>query len=150
MPHEFLHVLSRKEKVAVSGLSPAAYEAIVLSKKAGYSSVTAINLNASAKFDVGALLLRLEVAELEQLSESLKLTLEADRVAGLDLAKAVELYRKALQLNPFDAVAAMSCGVALAKLGNFQEGLKWLEQANDLTPGDPRIERNLGAIRSYL
>jgi tetratricopeptide (TPR) repeat protein len=148
--HEFLYPLSREEKVAITGLSPSTYEAVIEAKQAGYATVTTLNSDASAKHDVGVLLWKLEVADLKRLTESLQLSLQGDRAAASDLAKAAELYKRAFEVNPFDAVAAMSCGGALAQEGNLREGLKWLERAHDLDPSSERIKRNLAQIRSVL
>jgi tetratricopeptide (TPR) repeat protein len=145
---EFLYPLTGKEKVAVTGLSPAVYRAIIMSKRA-YTGVTSMDVDTS-KSDVGALLLKLDVADLERLAESLEFTREADRAAASDFAKAEQLYQKALQINPFDALAAMSCGVALAKQGDLRGGLKWIERAHDLDPDNERIMQNLAELKAML
>ncbi len=147
---EFLHPLSREEKVAVTGLSPAVYRAMIAQRHAGYTSVTSVNLDTSSKFDIGSLLLKLDVADLERLAASLELTLQADKAAASDMKKAEELYKEAIKINPFDAVAAMSCGVVLAQQGDVKEGLKWLERAHDLASSNARITKNLAAVKSYL
>jgi tetratricopeptide (TPR) repeat protein len=146
---EFLYPLSREEKVAVTGLSPAVYDAIIEIKRTGRPT-TSVNLDSSSRFDLGSLLDKLDIADLERLAESLKLTLQADRAAASDATNAAQLYQQALQLNPFDAVATMSCGVLLAQQGNLREGMKWLKHALELDPNNGRIKRNLAAIKSHL
>jgi tetratricopeptide (TPR) repeat protein len=145
---EFLYPLSRQEKVAVTGLSPAVYRGIIKAKNSG-AKVAIVDVN-SPKYDMGALLMKLDIADLERLAESLELTLQADQAGASDVAEAEKLYRKAFEINPFDAVAAMSCGVALAKQGNVREGLKWIQAAHDLAPDNGRIAQNLAAIKSML
>ena len=146
---EFLYPLSREEKVAVTGLSPAVYDAIIEIKRTGRPT-TSVNLDSSSRFDLGSLLDKLDIADLERLAESLKLTLQADRSAASDATNAAQLYQQALQLNPFDAVATMSCGVLLAQQGNLREGMKWLKHALELDPNNGRIKRNLAALKSHL
>src|SRR5471030_839618 len=94
---EFLNPLSQEEKVAVTGLSAAVYEALIVQKRSGHANVAVVSANNSSKFDLGALLMKLDIADLERLAESLKLTLQADRSAGSDMTEAERLYKKAFQ-----------------------------------------------------
>jgi Flp pilus assembly protein TadD len=147
----FLYPLSQHEKVAVTGLSPAVYRAVIKIKaENSFDEVDIVSVNTSSKLDIGALLMKLDIADLERLVEALELTLQADKAAATDVAIAEKLYHEALQINPYDAVAAMSRGVALAKQGNLREGLKWIQAAHDLAPDNERIAQNLAAIKSYL
>lgn len=145
----FLNSLSKEEKVAVSNRDPQVYEAVIIAKRAGYANMATYNLDNST-FDVGKLLWGLEIVDLERLRDSVICTIRADQAATADILKAAELYHRAMELNPFDDVATMSYGVALAQQGDVREGLKWVEHAVKLNPGNERAQRNLAAVKSYL
>ena len=148
---EFLSSLSKDQRVAISNRNPDLYEDIITAKAAGI-----INLKfhyaeqSQSKFDIGKLLWNLEIADLERLAESVKCTIRADQTATDDMPKAVELYHRAMELNPFDDVATMSYGVALGRQGDLREGIKWVEHAIELNPANERAQRSLAALKSYL
>jgi len=145
-----LYPLSQEEKIAVTGRPLAVYDAVIRSKRSGDAIVRASDSSAS---DLVSSLTKLDVADVERLAASLKLTLEADRTAATDMARAEQLYQRAFELNPYDAMAAMSYGIILGRRGD-REGLIWLELAQDLAPKDERlrerITQNLAAVKSHL
>lgn len=148
--HEFLFPLSKEEKVAVSGLNPQVYEAFIRIKRGAGIKPEIADVNLSAKFDIGELLWKADVSDLERLAASVRVMVQADNAAQSDLVKAGSLYQKAVELNPFDHLASMSYGVVLAQQGHLHEGLKWMEGALLLKPDDKRVQRNLAAIKSHF
>lgn len=147
-PPEFLAPLSKEEKVAVSNQDPGVYQAMIMSRRA---DVHAVHFDlTSSQFNVGELLSRLSISDLERLAESVSFTIRADEASNTDLAQAAELYKKAFELNPFDDIAIMSYGVALAMQGSVREGIKWIEQALEVNPNSERARRQLEGFKSYL
>ena len=143
---EFLAPLTQEEKVEVSNLNPLIYDTTIQEKK-GVSTTSII-----AEDDRFIHLLRkLEIADLERLRESVKFTRDADEAASQgNMAEAARLYRRTTELNPYDDLALMSYGVALAKQGDLREGIKWVEKAVSVNPKNERARRNLQAMRANL
>jgi tetratricopeptide (TPR) repeat protein len=61
--------------------------------------------------------------------------------------KAIDLYKDALRLAPGCDLYLMSIGCCYANNGDARRGLKYLERANEISPGEERIKRNLAGIR---
>jgi len=147
---EFLGPLSRKERVAVSNRNPDVYEAVISAKRAGNANPAFVNLDTTSRLDVGQLLWKLDIPDLERLTDAVRFTLQADAAAASDLNEAARLYKNAFDRNPYDDLAAMSYGVALSQAGELQEGMKWVKRALELNPANERAKRNLAAIKSHL
>ena len=110
------------------------------------------------------ILRKLEVGDIRRLKESVAQVMEADLVArgakpvgsvivakggsAQDLVRGAEIYGMAARWNPYNALALMSCGVALAKAGYLREALPWLERAREVDPESQRIKTNIEAIRA--
>jgi TolB-like protein/Tfp pilus assembly protein PilF len=54
------------------------------------------------------------------------------------LQEALPLFRKAVELDPLSAVAAVSLGDSLVMLGRFEEGVVWFKRAIELDPNHSR------------
>lgn len=73
--------------------------------------------------------------------------------AGLaegDPARAEFSYERALEVNPFDAVALNNLAVAKAENGQFYEAMALLERAAKLTPDNSDVVANLARLRGYV
>jgi tetratricopeptide (TPR) repeat protein len=93
------------------------------------------------------------VAAFEQL-----LSVRADHAAGLNylgymwaergenLPRALELIRKAVELDPGNGAYLDSLGWAYYQLGNLDLAAKNLREASQLDPDDPTIEEHLGDL----
>ena len=66
--------------------------------------------------------------------------------AGRD-AEAIAFYKEALTLAPGCDLYLMSVGCCYANLGELQRGLKYLERAHEISPGEERITRNFFGVR---
>jgi len=71
------------------------------------------------------------------------------RVGSWDWAGAEQEYRRALEINPNDAVAHEHLGHVLDALGRLDEGWKEAEIAQQLDPHENHIEPALGNRREY-
>jgi len=140
---DFLAGLSRQGKVKVSNLNPLIYQCI-LKEKSGEDAPAMIGDEAAF-----ALLRKLSVAELERLQQSVECGQKADR-AGSDMRRAAALYKKAAELNPYNSLALLSYGVALANLGDLRKGIKSVKQALKVDPGNERIRSNLKGMKADL
>ncbi|HVP10947.1 MAG TPA: tetratricopeptide repeat protein [Phycisphaerae bacterium] len=68
--------------------------------------------------------------------------------AGHDVDGAIRQYRKALKLNPSNAVAHSNLGGLLVTQGAIKEGVPHLEEAIRLDPANGGPHYNLGMLRS--
>ncbi len=69
--------------------------------------------------------------------------------AANDVPGAVEQYRKALKLNPQNAVAQSNLGGLLVNQGLVDEGVAHLEEAIRLDPANGSPNYNLGMLRAH-
>ena len=97
-----------------------------------------------------ALLRKLTAGEIQRLQESVESGQKADGIAGSNMKEAARLYKKAAEANPYNALALLSHGVAVANLGNLREGIKWVEKALKVDPGNERIRSNLKGMKAAL
>ncbi len=61
--------------------------------------------------------------------------------------EAIELYKTALIVAPGCDLYLMSIGCCYANIGNLRRALKYLERANEISPGEERIKQNLQGVR---
>lgn len=59
-------------------------------------------------------------------------------------------FERALEVNPFDAVALNNLAVAKAEGGQFYEAMSLLERAAKLTPDNSEVIANLARLRGYV
>jgi tetratricopeptide (TPR) repeat protein len=64
--------------------------------------------------------------------------------------QAVALYKDALNLAPGCDLYLMSIGCSYANMGELARGLRYLERADEISPGEERITRNLLGVRQAL
>jgi tetratricopeptide (TPR) repeat protein len=67
-----------------------------------------------------------------------------------DYAKAIRLYRKALQHAPDCDLYLMSIGACYANMGEPARGLPYLKRAAKISPDNTRIQHNLAAVKQML
>ena len=67
-----------------------------------------------------------------------------------DYAKAIQLYRQALQQAPDCDLYLMSIGACYANMGKPSRGLPYLKRAAKISPNNARIQRNLATVRQML
>ena len=67
-----------------------------------------------------------------------------------DPSKAEFNFERALEVNPFDAVALNNLAVAKAERGQFYEAMSLLERAAKLTPDNSEVIANLARLRGYV
>jgi len=142
---EFLSSLTHEERLAVNNLNPIMYESIIKEKK-GESNPNIISENEN---DL-RLLRKLDIPSLERLNESVKCTMKADSLSLSNISEAAKFYQKASEINPYNDLALMSCGVAFARQRNLREGIKWIEKALSINPNNERARRNLEAMKRDL
>ena len=135
--------------MAVSNALPALYEKVIADKRRG-SSGPRNALLTSNKFDVPALLWKLDIPDLERLAAALETGMRAEAAAAQDCDEAIRLFRQALDLNPYCDMAEMGCGVCLFEQGKVREAVECLERAIRINPHNKQAERNLKAINSHL
>jgi tetratricopeptide (TPR) repeat protein len=70
---------------------------------------------------------------------------EALRAAGRH-AEAVEVYRRAMELEPGMVQPYLNAGISLAETGRLDEAAEVLEQARRLEPDNPKAYNNLGVL----
>ena len=141
----FLGGLSSEERVHVSNLNPLIYHAIIKEKKGEQAPAIVMQDEAAV-----SLLRRLRVDELEQLSASVEAGQEGDAAASSNMSRAAACYKKAVDINPYNDLALMSYGCALANQGNLREGVKWVEKAVKVNPKNDRARRNLQGMKRNL
>lgn len=71
-------------------------------------------------------------------------------MASGDPARAEFNFERALEVNPFDAVALNNLAVAKAERGQFYEAMSLLERAAKLTPDNSEVIANLARLRGYV
>jgi tetratricopeptide (TPR) repeat protein len=64
-----------------------------------------------------------------------------------DYLQSIEHYKKALALAPGCDLFLMSIGVGYSHLGQKAKGLRYLERAAGISPGNSRIRDNLTQVR---
>ncbi|MDI1337930.1 MAG: hypothetical protein PSU94_17250 [Lacunisphaera sp.] len=147
---DFLSSLSLEEKLAVNNLPQVDYQAVINEKTPGAAPLAVISDNPQDAAGM-AILRKVSVADIQRLKESVRLVMKADEVARSGgptaFAGAARLYGQAAEINPFNDLAQMSCGVALARSGNLREGVQWVEKAVQTNPGNERARGNLQAMR---
>lgn len=67
-----------------------------------------------------------------------------------DPSRAEFNFERALEVNPFDAVALNNLAVAKAERGQFYEAMSLLERAAKLTPDNSEVIANLARLRGYV
>ena len=65
---------------------------------------------------------------------------------GENLEQALELIRRAVDLDPNNGAFVDSLGWALFRLGEFEQARRHLERANQLVPLDSTILEHLGDV----
>ena len=60
--------------------------------------------------------------------------------------RALHVVQQHLELNPDDPRAATMCAVALCRLGDQEEGLRWAERARTIDPDDPGVLYNVACL----
>ena len=140
----FLGALKQSERSSVSNLNPIIYQTIVLQKK-GEKAPTLLSTD-GGDF---SLLKELSVTEIETLSKSVQCGQRGDQAAKEgNLAEAMQHYRDAFELNPYNDLALMSYGVALAHQGQLREGITWVQKAVKVNPSSERAKQNLKAMKA--
>jgi tetratricopeptide (TPR) repeat protein len=90
------------------------------------------------------------VSEIDAVNRSTALTnLGASYVRRGDLAKAGEILREALALDPGSADARVNLGSALAGEGRYDEAIEQLEQVLRERPNHRAARSNLAVIREF-
>ena len=140
----FLSALPQKDRVRVSNVNPLILEFILKEKRGEDAPVM---LGDEATF---ALLRKLSVGEIQKLKESVEYGQKGDAVAGSSMSQAASMYKKAFEANPYNSLALLSHGVALANLGNLREGITWVEKALKVDPNNERIRNNLKGMKAAL
>jgi tetratricopeptide (TPR) repeat protein len=64
--------------------------------------------------------------------------------------EALELHRRASELDPLSGVMALNVEGDLEALGRFDEAEKWLDKVMELTPDYPDLYRTIGGLRSSV
>jgi len=64
-----------------------------------------------------------------------------------DYRNSIQQYKRALELAPGCDLFLMSIGVGYANLGQKAKGLRYLERAAQISPGNARIRDNLDKVR---
>lgn len=64
-----------------------------------------------------------------------------------DYSKSIKYYKEALNMAPGCDLFLMSIGVAYVELGEKSKGIKYLERAAEISPGNNRIRENLDHAR---
>ena len=67
-----------------------------------------------------------------------------------DHTAAIRHYREALKLAPGCDNYLMSIGCCYGNMGNKKIGLKYLERAAEISPGNERIRKNLAGLRRII
>jgi tetratricopeptide (TPR) repeat protein len=143
---QFIAQLNHEEKVSIGNLNPLIYTTVIQEKKG--QSTTSIITDDDRSIQ---LLRKLDISDIERLLKSVNSTLEADKAASQgNMSEAARLYKKTIELNPYDDLALMSYGVSLAKQGNLREGIKWVEKAVSINPKNDRARKNLQGMKADL
>ena len=138
----FLGSLSPAERVRVSNLNPLIYHTVIQEKKG--EQTPAIVMEDMTDL---VLLRKLRVDELEQLSKSVEAAQEGERADSSNMSRVTSCYKRASEINPYNDIALMSYGCALANQGNLRKGIKWVEKAVKVNPKNERARRNLQGMK---
>ncbi|MBN1808906.1 MAG: tetratricopeptide repeat protein [Planctomycetes bacterium] len=142
----FLGALKKNLRPAVSNLNPLIYRTIIR-EKTGKDAPALLSTDGT-DFDLPR---KLSVDELSTLARSVEAGQRGDQAtSGGDLGEAAKHYREAFTLNPYNDLALMSYGVALAQLGDLRKGIRWVEKALRVNPGNERARNNLAAMKNEL
>ena len=164
----FLGPLTAEEKLSVGNLPLDVYEIVIREKTPGVPNLVyaAPGPDAFSRLQEQlAILRKLSIGDVRRLKESAAHVMEADLVArggrhvsdsvivakGGDmqaLISGAELYGVAARFNPYNDLALMSCGVALARAGYHREAVAWLARAHEVNLSNERISNNLDAVRT--
>jgi adenylate cyclase len=68
--------------------------------------------------------------------------------AQVQLAEALRVVEKHMELNPDDPRAATMRAVSLCRLGHLEEGLIWAEKALEIDPNDAGVRYNVACLYS--
>lgn len=74
----------------------------------------------------------------------------ADASSRGDFEAAIRHYREALRLAPGADIYLMSIGACYANMGRPRKALPYLRRAHEISPGNPRIQKNLRALQARL
>jgi len=140
----FLSALSQKDRIQVSNVNPLILQ-FILKKKNGEDAPVMVGDEATF-----ALLRKLSAGEIHKLKESVEYGQKGDAAAGSSMSQAASMYKKAIEANPYNSLALLSHGVAVANLGNLREGIKWVEKALQVDPENERIRNNLKGMKADL
>lgn len=75
------------------------------------------------------------------------LTSAADRS---DYPQDIEIYKKILEIAPWDSISVMSIGSSYWNSGDKENALRWMEKAHVMDPENQRIKSNLAGIKSRM
>ncbi len=141
----FLSTLSGRERQSVANLSPMAYRAILMEKEGRNVELQGIDRT------ILDFLRKLSAEELESLECSVKALKKADELSESDqMNEAAAAYKEAFEHNPYNDLALMSYGCALANTGDVHEGIRWVEKALQVNPDNDRARRNLEGMRNLI
>ncbi len=140
----FLSALSRKDRARVSNVNPLILE-FILKEKNGEDAPAMVGDEA-----MFASLRKLSVGEIDKLKESVEYGQKGDAAAGSSMGQAASMYKKAIEANPYNSLALLSYGVAVANLWDLREGIKWVEKALQIDPQNERIRNNLKGMKAAL
>jgi len=141
----FLSTLSGRARQSVANLSPMAYRAILMEKEGRNVELQGIDRT------ILDFLRTLSPEELESLECSVKALKKADALSESDqMNEAAAAYKEAFEHNPYNDLALMSYGGALANTGDVHEGIRWVEKALQVNPDNDRARRNLEGMRNLI
>ena len=84
------------------------------------------------------------------LLETVQMAQEAEKLFETDINRAVDVFRKVCDLNPYDDMSHMNYGVSLATQGNGREGIKWIEKALKINPDNEKAKNSLKLLKQEL
>ncbi len=94
-----------------------------------------------------AALKKLSVDDVDLFIKIRNLSDQADRAS---YPQDIELYKKVIELAPWDAISTMSIGSCYWNAGRKSEAVKWLEKASQVDPDNARISRNLRNMKGAM
>ena len=96
---------------------------------------------------LASLLQSIRTKDLNLLIEIFDLTSEAD---NSDYPRDIELYKRIIDIAPWDSISVMSIGSSYWNIGDKQQELQWMEKAHSIDPDNDRISSNLQGIKSHM